>query len=144
MNRTMSVDALRAGFRAHHLDSVLFPTDPIDNAPQIISDLSSFFPPADGRYVFGPMFALGWGTPTLITLSVGVILEIPDPVTIMILGEIKMALPTGRYGPDRNQYRRSRDHRLWREAVDDPGYDVRLARRGLLPFRRHGISACLG
>ncbi|MFM0330095.1 DUF6603 domain-containing protein [Paraburkholderia strydomiana] len=94
VNRTMATDALRAGFRAHHLNSVLFPNDPIDNAPQIISDLSSFFPPADGRYMFGPMFALAWGTPSLITLSVGVILEIPDPIKIVILGEIKMALPT--------------------------------------------------
>ena len=94
VNRTMSTDALRAGFRAHQLNSVLFPSDPIDNAPQIISDLSGFFPPADGRYIFGPMFELGWGTPTLITLSVGVILEIPDPIKIVILGEIKLALPT--------------------------------------------------
>jgi hypothetical protein len=94
VNRTMATDALRAGLRAHHLNSVLFPNDPINNAPQIISDLSGFFPPADGRYVFGPMFELGWGEPTLITLSVGVILEIPDPVRLAILGEIKMALPT--------------------------------------------------
>jgi hypothetical protein len=94
VNRTMALDALRAGLRAHHLDSILFPNDPIDNAPQIISDLSSFFPPADGRYVFGPIFSLGWGTPTLITLNLGVILEIPDPVRLAILGQIKTALPS--------------------------------------------------
>jgi hypothetical protein len=94
INRTMALDALRAGFRAHHLNSVMFPSDPIDNAPQIISDLSSFFPPADGRYMFGPMFELGWGTPTLITLSLGIILEIPDPVRLVILGLIDLALPT--------------------------------------------------
>ena len=94
VNRTMAMDALRAGLRAHHLDSVLFPIDPIENAPQIISDLTSFFPPSDGRYVFGPMFSLGWGTPTLITINVGVILEIPDPVRLAILGQIKMALPS--------------------------------------------------
>ena len=94
VNRTMATEALRAGFRAHHLNSVLFPNDPIDNAPQIISDLSSFFPPADGRYLFGPMFELGWGLPTLITLSIGVILEIPDPIRLAILGEIKMSLPS--------------------------------------------------
>lgn len=98
VNRTLATNALRAGLRAHHLDSVLFPQDPIENAPQIISDLASYFPPADGRYVFGPMFELGWGTPTLITASVGVILEIPDPVTIAILGQIKLALPTADVG----------------------------------------------
>src|SRR5205085_1917192 len=94
INRTMAREALRAGLRAHHLDSVLFPSDPINNAPRIISDLSSFFPPANGRYLFGPMFELGWGEPTLITLSLGVILEIPDPVMLAILGEIKVGLPT--------------------------------------------------
>jgi hypothetical protein len=93
INRTMALDALRAGLRAHQLDTILFPSDPVDNAPQIISNLSSWFPPADGRYLFGPMFALGWGTPTLITLSLGLILEIPDPVRLAILGEISAALP---------------------------------------------------
>jgi hypothetical protein len=93
INRTMAIDALRAGLRAHQLNSVLFPNDPINNAPQIISNLESFFPPAADRYLFGPMFELGWGTPTLITLSLGVILEIPDPIRLAILGEIKAALP---------------------------------------------------
>jgi hypothetical protein len=94
INRTMSLDALRDGLRAHHLDSVLFPPDPVANAPQIISDLRTFFPPAADRYVFGPMFSLGWGTPTLVKLNVGVVLEVPDPVRLAILGQLKIALPT--------------------------------------------------
>ena len=93
INRTMALDALRAGLRAHTLNSILFPNDPVNNAPQIISNIESFFPPAAGRYLFGPMFELGWGTPTLITLSLGVILESPDPIRLAILGEIKAALP---------------------------------------------------
>jgi hypothetical protein len=94
VNRTMVVDALHTGFRAHTLNSILFPPDPIANAPQIISNLRSFFPPANGRYLFGPMVEIGWGTPTLITLAVGVILEIPDPIRIVILGLIDAGLPT--------------------------------------------------
>jgi hypothetical protein len=94
VNRTMSEDALHTGFRAHTLNSVLFPDDPIKNAPQIISNLRSFFPPAEGRYLFGPMLQLGWGTPTLITLSLGVIMEVPDPIRILILGLIDAGLPT--------------------------------------------------
>ena len=94
VNRTMSIDALHAGFRAHTLDSIMFPPDPIKNAPQIISNVRNFFPPAQGRYLFGPMVELGWGTPTLITLSVGVILEVPDPVRLAILGLIHAGLPT--------------------------------------------------
>ncbi|WP_429554232.1 DUF6603 domain-containing protein [Paraburkholderia sp. MM5477-R1] len=94
MNRTMNVDALRAGFRAHALNSVMFPPDPIANAPRIISDIRNFFPPAQGRYLFGPMLQIGWGTPKLITLTVGVILEVPDPIRIAILGLIDAGLPT--------------------------------------------------
>ena len=93
-NRTMSVDALRGGLRAHTLNSVLFPPDPIANAPQIISNVRSFFPPANGRFVFGPMLELGWGTPTLITMELGVLLELPDPVRLAILGLINVGLPS--------------------------------------------------
>jgi hypothetical protein len=94
VNRTMSVDALRSGLRAHTLNSVLFPPDPIANAPQIISNVRSFFPPANGRFVFGPMLELGWGTPTLITMALGVILEVPDPVRLAIIGLIDAGLPS--------------------------------------------------
>jgi len=94
VNRTMNTDALHAGFRAHTLNNVLFPPDPIANAPQIISSIESFFPPAEGRYLFGPMLEIGWGSPTLITLAVGVILEVPDPVRIALLGLIDAGLPT--------------------------------------------------
>jgi len=93
INRTMVLDALQAAVRAHHLDSILFPPDPVKDAPQIISDIQTIFPPAAGRYVFGPMLEVGWGTPTLITLEIGVLLEVPDPVRIALLGSLHMALP---------------------------------------------------
>jgi hypothetical protein len=93
INRTMVLDALRDAMRAHHLDSILFPPDPVRDAPQIISDIRTIFPPASGRYVFGPMLEVGWGTPSLITLEIGVIIEVPDPVRIALLGRLHMALP---------------------------------------------------
>jgi hypothetical protein len=93
INRTMVLDALQDAMRAHHLDSILFPPDPVADAPQIISDIRTIFPAAAGRYVFGPMLEVGWGTPTLITLEIGVILEVPDPVRIALLGRLHMALP---------------------------------------------------
>src|SRR5262249_48477211 len=39
-----------------------------------------------------PMAKLGWGTPTLVSLSLGVILEIP-PGNVVILGILRIALP---------------------------------------------------
>jgi hypothetical protein len=93
INRTMVIDALQAGLRAHTLDDILFPPDPVANAPKIVSEIESFFPPQQGRYLFGPMFSIGWGSPTLLDLEVGIILEVPDPIRLAILGEIKASIP---------------------------------------------------
>jgi len=93
VNRTMDTEALRSGVRNHTVEAIMFPDDPVANAPQIISDVAVVFPPAEGRYVFGPMLELGWGTPPLITAELGVVLCLPAPVTLAILGEIKLALP---------------------------------------------------
>ncbi len=94
LNRTVIVEVLREGIRNRTLDSILFPKDPIRDAPKIISDLKSVFPPAEGHFVFGPMAKIGWGTPTLITGDVGVAVELPDPIRIILLGKIRAALPT--------------------------------------------------
>jgi hypothetical protein len=94
INRTVVIDAITQGLRNGILDHIMFPPDPIRNAPQIISDLRTIFPPVADRYVFGPMLQLAWGTPSLIICQLGVILEVPDPVRILIIGQLKMALPT--------------------------------------------------
>ncbi len=94
VNRTMDLNALRNGVRTNTIDNILFPTDPIANATAIIRDLETVFPQAQNRYAFGLMGKLGWGTPTLITLEIGLMLEVPNPVKLAILGVIKMALPT--------------------------------------------------
>ena len=93
INRTMLTEVLRAGIKTHVLDSILFPVDPIKNANKIISDLESIFPPSEGRYVFGPMVEIGWGDPSIIIAELGVIIEVPEPIRIAILGLLKMALP---------------------------------------------------
>lgn len=93
INRTTAVDALQAGIRTGTLGSVLFPRDVVRNAPQIISDLRRVFPPAGGRHVFGPMARLGWGTPTVLTAELGVLLELPAPVRLVILGRLSTLLP---------------------------------------------------
>lgn len=92
LNRTMRLEVLAEGVRSGAIESVMFPDNIIANAPQIISDLRSFFPPEEGTFLIGPMAKIGWGTPTLATLSMGVIIEIP-PGNIAIIGVLKVALP---------------------------------------------------
>ncbi|MBK8568076.1 MAG: hypothetical protein IPN76_33385, partial [Saprospiraceae bacterium] len=92
LNRTMKLDVLAQGVKTGSLENILFPKDVIANAPRIISDLRAIFPPQEGRFLIGPMAKLGWGTPTLVSLSLGIIIEIPG--NIAILGVLKVALPT--------------------------------------------------
>lgn len=92
LNRGVLLDVLRDGIRTGSVDSIMFPTDVIGNAPRIISDLRAIFPPEDGTFLVGPMAKFGWGTPTLVTLSLGVIVEIP-PGNIAIVGVLKVVLP---------------------------------------------------
>jgi hypothetical protein len=96
INRAMRIEPLREGIRGNTLDHILFPRNPVANADRIISDLRQIFPPAEGRFVFGPMAKLGWGTPTLITLELGLMIEVPSPVRIAILGVLKILLPDDR------------------------------------------------
>ena len=93
VNRTARVDVLRNGLKQGTLGSILFPQDPIRNAPQIVSDLRAVFPPAPGRFLFGPMAIIGWGTPTILTLELALILELPAPVRLIILGRLLALLP---------------------------------------------------
>lgn len=91
LNRTMKLEPLTEGVRTGAIESVMFPKDVIENAPRIISDLRKFFPPEEGIFLIGPLAKLGWGTPALITLSLGIIFEIPG--NIAILGVLKVVLP---------------------------------------------------
>ncbi len=92
INRTMNLQALMEGVRTNAVESVMFPHDVVANAPRILSDLRAFFPAKQGTFLIGPMIKLGWGTPTLISVSVGVIIEIPG--NIAIVGVLKVVLPT--------------------------------------------------
>src|SRR5262249_56687750 len=92
LNRGMLFQPIMDGVRTNAISSVMFPQDVIANAPRIISDLQAFFPAQEGTFLIGPMAKIGWGEPTLVTLSLGVIIEIP-PGDIAILGILKLALP---------------------------------------------------
>ena len=93
LNRTVNIEPLRAGLRANTLSTILFPTDVVANADRIISDLKQVFPPQEGRFIFGPMAKIAWGTPTLVTIDLGLVIEIPDPVRLFILGVLRAVLP---------------------------------------------------
>ena len=96
LNRTVNTDRLVAGLRDNTLGSILFPTDIVANADRIIGDLRQVFPPAGGRFVFGPMARITWGTPAILTADIGLIIELPEPVRLAILGVVRGILPDER------------------------------------------------
>jgi hypothetical protein len=91
LNRTMLLEPLASGIRTGAINSVMFPPDPVANAPRIISDLRTYFPPYEGIFLIGPMVKIGWGTPTLISIAFGLIIEIPGNVAIV--GVLRINLP---------------------------------------------------
>jgi hypothetical protein len=92
----MDLDALRAAFKSHQLETIFFPSDAktaIANAPQTISDLAAIFPVTEGHTVFGPVLALGWGTPGIVEAEFGGILELPS-FRLALFGFFTIGLPT--------------------------------------------------
>lgn len=92
VNRTLDTPALMAGVRTGAVNSILFPPDIVANINRIASDIKAIFPLAEGHVVVAPMGKLGWGTPTLISLELGVILDIPQPA-ITIIGVLRVNIP---------------------------------------------------
>jgi hypothetical protein len=71
---------------------LLFPVDPEKHADRVVAALPAIFPPAPGRVVVGPMFQVSWGG-RLISLSAALVLELPAPVRITLLGRLQLAIP---------------------------------------------------
>lgn len=92
VNRSVKSGALGDAVRQGSLDSVLFPDDPVANAQRVVSDLRGVFPPKRDRHVFGPMARVGWGTPTLLTADLGVVVRFPSS-DFLVLGRVSAALP---------------------------------------------------
>jgi hypothetical protein len=94
VNRTFDQDVLRAGMQNDTLKALLFPRDPVTNAPTIIRSLASAFPAKRGSYLLGILARIGWFTPTLILLDLALILEFGARKRLLVLGRISALLPS--------------------------------------------------
>lgn len=92
LHRTARIDVLREGIKTNALKSILFPEDVVANMSRIISDLRQVFPPLKDRFLVAPMAQITWGTGSMITLELGLLLEIPL-LRIAILGVLKVLMP---------------------------------------------------
>jgi hypothetical protein len=94
LNRTMDPNALGESAHNGSLESLLFPVDPVPRARKVISDLAAVFPEQQGRTVIGLMARIGWGSPRLVTIDLGLIVAIPSPLIIALLGRMSAHLPS--------------------------------------------------
>ncbi len=95
INHTIDSDAIAAGLRTKALDAILFPPDPIGQAPHIFAVWRQTMPISVGHTVVGPMFQFSWGTDSLCTLELAVLIELdPNPVQIVLLGSFRFAAPS--------------------------------------------------
>jgi hypothetical protein len=99
IHRTVDTEFLREGLRAKTLDSILFPENPIGNAPKIISDMGNAFPVAQNRFVIGPMVKINWGG-QLISIDVCILLEMPSPIRLVLLGQVAVTIPIVKEGDE--------------------------------------------
>lgn len=93
INRTFNEDAVREGIKTHALERVLFPQDPIRNAPQIISSLDTFFPAKKDSYLFGLLAQISWGLSSPLKMELALILEAGQRFRLIVLGHLSLTLP---------------------------------------------------
>jgi hypothetical protein len=93
VHRTMDLPVLRDKVRTGVLDSILFPVNPLGRIVQVLNDVESVFPIARDRFTVGLMARLGWGSPQIIQADIGLILSLPMPISIALLGRVSAILP---------------------------------------------------
>ena len=96
------IEELRSGMRTGALDDILFPKNPVADTPRIINRLRAIFPPTARALVVGPMLELGWSTPNIIKIRMGLLFSLDNvfggdrPASlqrIILLGQLVVQLP---------------------------------------------------
>ncbi len=90
VNRRPDTKALTDAVSSGALSDLLFPADPVADAPRLLPVLDACFPYSEGDFIVGPMMKLGWGTPTLVAATIGVLV---GSTGVVIIGRIAVTLP---------------------------------------------------
>ena len=95
--------ALQSGLRTGVLDSVLFPQNPVANAPRLLNQLRAVFPITPRALTIGPVAKIGWSTPPIVTISLGIVLQFDDVIgasdgepqltRVVLLGQVRIQVP---------------------------------------------------
>lgn len=91
INRRADMDLLRERLSSGAAGNLLFPSDPVENAPALIADLVAFFPPSPSTVILGPTLKLSWLSP-IVELEAALAIELPGPSTIIVFGTMRAQL----------------------------------------------------
>jgi hypothetical protein len=93
LDREVNITALEAGVKAHSLDNLMFPSDPIANAPAIVNSAAAAFPPSLGQSLFGGMIQISWGSGNFARAELAVIYQLGHTRWV-VLGKGRAFAPT--------------------------------------------------
>ncbi|MEN0067584.1 MAG: DUF6603 domain-containing protein [Myxococcota bacterium] len=93
LHRKIDADALRADVANGAVSTLLDPGSRLDNPAQLIGQLERYFPTAVDHFVIGLSLQLRWVE--LVRLDVGVMIELPGPNKIVLLGRALIAIEAG-------------------------------------------------
>ncbi len=94
IHRRFDEAAMRENMGNGTLGNLLFPRDPVRNAPEIIRSLATIFPAQRGSYLLGVLAKIGWSTPPLVTMDLALIYQFGLHRRLIALGRIQSLLPT--------------------------------------------------
>jgi hypothetical protein len=95
VNHAIDSNAIAAGLRTKALDAILFPPNPVVQAPHIFAVWKQTMPISVGHTVVGPMLALSWGgAANLCTLELALLIQLPSPVQVVLLGSFQLNAPS--------------------------------------------------
>ncbi|HMH91147.1 MAG TPA: DUF6603 domain-containing protein, partial [Streptosporangiaceae bacterium] len=99
-NHTIDTDAIAAGLRTKALDAILFPPDPVAQAPHIFAVWKQTMPVAVGHTILGLMAKLSWGVGTHFgSFELAVLVEFGGgPIQFVLLGTLRLDMPTEKHG----------------------------------------------
>ena len=79
LHHRADIDALTAGMRTGALDDVLFPDNPVGDAPRIINRFRTLFPIEPDSLLLGPMLQLSFSEPPIVYIRIGLVFEMRTP-----------------------------------------------------------------
>jgi hypothetical protein len=70
-----SVEQLRSALGTNVFDDILFPADPVKDAPRLIGRLRTVFPVKAGALTIGPTAEINWGQPAIVTARLAILAQ---------------------------------------------------------------------